>query len=307
IRKKVEYEAEILLLQKLKIKNNNYLKQLYKQAYHIGGVYYVARHKTEEIENEISDVRRKFKAREEFLRKLTRGEMAAGVAIQKRLYSIEETQFLEMQEFIRRKALYALALTEVELPLRKIEADAVRIRLLHRRHSQMLQEIREKQEVVRKKVGATKKNLRSKSKKRRKELTKTEEKVSIIHQEIDFTRSKTIVLNAKSKELCKEIKIMKLEKINFEDKLNKLKDEFMKLRFDREHVQGVFDHLNLEKQHCEERIFEEDNLFRKLAEMRQSTLANIQVQKFESVFSPFHCFLTVVRQNTTVAKDGEGK
>lgn len=40
-----------------------------------------------------------------------------------------------MQEFIRRKGLYSMALTEVELPLRQIEADTVRIRILHRQHS----------------------------------------------------------------------------------------------------------------------------------------------------------------------------
>lgn len=55
------------------------------------------------------------------------------------------------------------------------------------------------------------------------------------------------------------------------------RDEFIKLRFDKEHSQGVFDHLKLEKQHCEERIFEEDKMFRKLVEMRQSTLAEIRV------------------------------
>lgn len=40
-----------------------------------------------------------------------------------------------MQEFIRRKSLYATALSEVELPLRQIEADAVRIRILHHQHA----------------------------------------------------------------------------------------------------------------------------------------------------------------------------
>lgn len=45
------------------MKNNNYLRQLYKQAYHIGAIYHVAKHKTDEIENKIADVRRKFKVR----------------------------------------------------------------------------------------------------------------------------------------------------------------------------------------------------------------------------------------------------
>lgn len=42
-----------------------------------------------------------------------------------------------MQEFIRRKSLYATALSEVELPLRQIEADAVRIRILHGQHAEV--------------------------------------------------------------------------------------------------------------------------------------------------------------------------
>ncbi|KAL1773448.1 hypothetical protein HispidOSU_004375 [Sigmodon hispidus] len=284
MKKKVEYELEIQSLLELKAKNNSYLRQLYKQAYHIGAIYHLAKHKTDELENKIAEVRRKFKVskgREDFLKKLTRGEMAAGIEIQKRLYFIEESQFLEMQEFLRRKALYTLALTEIELPLRKIEADAVRIRLLHRQHTNMLQGIREKKELVRKKVAATKKKLRSKNKKSRKELTKTEGKGSLIHQEIELTKSKTIILNAKSQELGKEIKIMKLEKITYEDKLEKLKDEFMKLRFDREHAKGMFDHLNEEKQHCEERIFEEDRKFKKLVGMRQSTLEDIRKQQVE--------------------------
>lgn len=61
--------------------------------------------------------------------------MICNLGWQKKLYAIEETQFVEMQEFIRRKSLYASALTEVELPLRQIEADAVRIRILHRQHA----------------------------------------------------------------------------------------------------------------------------------------------------------------------------
>ncbi|XP_040613830.1 coiled-coil domain-containing protein 178 [Mesocricetus auratus] len=274
IKKKLEYEAEIQSLQELKIKNNSYLRELYKQSYNIGAIYHVAKHKTDELEDQIAEVRRKFKNREDFLKKLTRGEMAAGLEIQKKLYSIEETQLVEMQEYTRRKALYALALAEVEMPLREIEADAVRIRYFHRQHSMMLQDIREKKKLVKKQVESTKKKLRKRSKKSRKELTKTEGKGSLIHQEIEITRNKTIVLNAKNKELGKEIKAIKLELINYEDKLEKLKDEFIKLRFDKEHTQGVFDHLMREKQHCEERIFDEDRRFRRLAEMRQSTLTD---------------------------------
>ena len=56
---------------------------------------------------------------------------------QKRLYAIEETQFIEMQEFIRRQVLYNMALLEVEEQLKELEAEAVRIRYLHRQHSKV--------------------------------------------------------------------------------------------------------------------------------------------------------------------------
>ena len=47
----------------MKIRNNNYLKQLYKQSYHTGAVYHLAKHKTDELEDKIAEVRRKFKVR----------------------------------------------------------------------------------------------------------------------------------------------------------------------------------------------------------------------------------------------------
>lgn len=57
----MDYESEIQSLLELKIKNNNYLRQLYKQTYHIGAVFHLAKHKTDEMEDKIADVRRKFK------------------------------------------------------------------------------------------------------------------------------------------------------------------------------------------------------------------------------------------------------
>ncbi|GAB1301486.1 Coiled-coil domain-containing protein 178 [Apodemus speciosus] len=305
IKKKTELEDEIHTFVEMKIKNDNYLKQLYKQAYHTGAVYHLAKHKTDELEDKIAEVRRKFKTqpegrpvqlsdielqsqylrsiirqmdlqndfrrwsgREEFLKKLIRSDIATGIDIQKRLYSIEEAQFVEMQEFIRRKALYNLALLEVEEPLKELEAEAVKIRMLH--------DIRKRKERVKRRVDATKKKLKRKSKKSRKELTKTEGRRSIIHQEIESAKGKTVVLQEKSKELSKEIKIMNVERTNYEDKLGKLQDEFMKLRFDREHVHGVYDHLTKQKQYCEERLFDEDRRFRRITDMRQSTLENIK-------------------------------
>ncbi|XP_028630723.1 coiled-coil domain-containing protein 178 [Grammomys surdaster] len=276
IKKKTELEEEIHSFVEMKIKNNNYLKQLYKQAYHTGAVYHLAKHKTEELEDKLAEVRRKFKSREEFLKRLMRSDIAAGLEIQKRLYAIEESQFVEMQEFLRRKALYHMALLEVEEPLQELEEEAVRIRYLHKQHLDMLLDIRKRKERVKKRVDATKKKLRKKSKKSQKKLTKTEGRGSIIHQEIEVARGKTVVLHEKSIELSKEIKIMNLERTNYEDKLEKLQDEFIKLRFDREHVHGVYDHLVQEKQHCEERIFDEERRFRRLIDMRKNTLENIK-------------------------------
>ncbi|XP_051019929.1 coiled-coil domain-containing protein 178 [Acomys russatus] len=283
IRNKLEYEEEIQSLLQEKIKNNVYLKQLYKQAYQIGAIYHAAKQKTDELETKIADMRKRFKGREDFLKKLTRGEMTAGVEIQKRLYIVEETQFVEMQEFLRRKALYNLALSEVQFPLRQIEADAVRIRLLHRQHSNMLHELRKKKEFVRKKVEATKKKLRKRSKKSRKELTQTEGKGSVILQEIEETKNKTIIFNAKSRELGKEIKMMEQEKMNYEDKLEKMKDEFIKLRFEKDKTQSVYDHLRHEKQMCEERMFQEERFFKRFVEARQSALMNIQTLQDQSL------------------------
>ncbi|XP_035294635.1 coiled-coil domain-containing protein 178 isoform X2 [Cricetulus griseus] len=283
VRKKVEYGYEVESLQELKIKNSNYLKQLYKQSYHIGAVYYLAKHKTEELENKIAEVRRKFKNREDFLKKLTRSEMISCNERLKNLYNIEENHYVEMQEYMRRKALYSLALSEAESTLHHIEEDAVGVRLVHRQHSTMLQDIREKKEHVKKKVEETKKTLRKKSKRSRKELTKREGKGSLIHQEIEITKQKTVVLIEKSKELSNEITSMKLEKITYEEILEKLKEEFIKLRFDKEHSQGVYDHFMLEKQRCEERIFEEDKKFQKLVEIRQSTLADIRKVQDDSL------------------------
>lgn len=61
IRKKAEHESEIQSLLKLKSKNNVYLKQLYMEAYHISAVYHLIKHKTEELDDKISEVRRRFK------------------------------------------------------------------------------------------------------------------------------------------------------------------------------------------------------------------------------------------------------
>ena len=61
IRKKSELESEIQSLLHLRSKNEDVLKQLYKEAYNIGAIFQLTRFKTEELEQKIAEVRRKFK------------------------------------------------------------------------------------------------------------------------------------------------------------------------------------------------------------------------------------------------------
>ncbi|EDL76111.1 similar to Myosin heavy chain A (MHC A) (predicted), partial [Rattus norvegicus] len=154
IRKRAELEDEIHSFREMKTRNNNYLKHLYKQSYHVGAVYHIARHKTDELEDKLAEVRRKFKVREDFLKRLIRSHIATGIEVQKRLYSVEESQFAEMQEYIRRKVLYNAALLEVQEPLKEFEREAERIRNIHREHAKMVHDIRRRKERVKRKVEA---------------------------------------------------------------------------------------------------------------------------------------------------------
>lgn len=61
IRKKSELESEIQSLLQMRSKNEDFLKQLYKEAYNIGAIFHRTRFKTEELEQKIAEVRRKFK------------------------------------------------------------------------------------------------------------------------------------------------------------------------------------------------------------------------------------------------------
>ncbi|XP_055481686.1 coiled-coil domain-containing protein 178 [Psammomys obesus] len=283
IQRKTECEGEIEALVQMKAQNHSYLKQLYKKAYKIGALYQAARDKTDAMEDQISEVRRKFKVREESLKKRTRAEISKGIEVQKELFSTEEYQFNEVQEFLKKKALYILALSEVEIPLRDIETELVRLKDVHQHHSDALEQIYERRLTVKRRVEATKKKLLRKRRHSRKELTKTEGRVSIIHQKIESNKIKTIVFNTKCKELEKQINLMEVEKNHFEDKLEKLKDEFIKLRFDREHVQAVQNILLEEKEMCQARVFEENKKFQKIFEMRQSTLNTIWKLQEESL------------------------
>lgn len=45
----------------MRSKNEDFLKQLYKEAYNIGAIFHLTKFKTEELEQKVAEVRRKFK------------------------------------------------------------------------------------------------------------------------------------------------------------------------------------------------------------------------------------------------------
>uniref|UniRef100_A0A2K6F4D6 Coiled-coil domain containing 178 n=1 Tax=Propithecus coquereli TaxID=379532 RepID=A0A2K6F4D6_PROCO len=235
----IKFEAEIRSLIKRKAVNDGILKQLYKEAYHVGAIFHLTEHKTDELETKIAEVRRKFKGREEFLKKLTQGEVATGIMIQKKLYSIHEAQLLERQELMKQKAIYALALAELEAPLLQLEEEAARIRNIHQEQS--------------------------------------DDERSVIFHELETTKSKTVTCHAKIDELDEELRAKEERKRSFDQTLEILKNQFISMRFKKEHAQAVFDHFTEEKRNCEERMLEDAQRFRTLLAMRQKTLDEIKV------------------------------
>ncbi|KAL4682613.1 hypothetical protein H8959_002168, partial [Pygathrix nigripes] len=276
IRKKSQYESEIKSLTMMKLKNEKHLKSIYREAYRIGTVFHLTKHKTDEMEDKIAEVRRKFKGREEFLKKLTRGEVAAGMVLQKKLYSIYEVQALERKELMKNRAIYAISLAELQEPLLQLEDEAERIRTLYKEHSAVLNNILDQKDFIRRKVEKVKKKLRKKEKKALDALIETESKRSAIFKDLETTKSKTMIFYAKINELNEELKAKEEEKKSFDQILEVLKNKFVTMRFKREHAQAVFNHYMQEKKDCEERIFEEDQRFRMLLAVRQKTLRDIQ-------------------------------
>uniref|UniRef100_A0A2K6PXC9 Coiled-coil domain containing 178 n=1 Tax=Rhinopithecus roxellana TaxID=61622 RepID=A0A2K6PXC9_RHIRO len=260
IRKKSQYESEIKSLTMMKLKNEKHLKSIYREAYRIGTVFHLTKHKTDEMEDKIAEVRRKFKGREEFLKKLTRGEVAAGMVLQKKLYSIYEVQALERKELMKNRAIYAISLAELQEPLLQLEDEAERIRTLYKEHSAVIFKIKHSC------------------------IFFFQSKRSAIFKDLETTKSKTMIFYAKINELNEELKAKEEEKKSFDQILEVLKNKFVTMRFKREHAQAVFDHYMQEKKDCEERIFEEDQRFRVLLAVRQKTLRDTQVSII------FECF-----------------
>ncbi|XP_042818600.1 coiled-coil domain-containing protein 178 isoform X1 [Panthera tigris] len=276
IRKKSEFESEIQSLMKLRGKNDEFIKQLYRQAYHLGAIFHLTKFKTEELEDKIAEVRRKFKGREEFLKRLIRSEVTNGMMIQKKLYSIQEEQILERQDFMEKKAMYTLALAELETPLLELEEDAAKIRTAHKEHADTLNDIIEKRQHVKRNVERTKKNLRKKGKKTRDAIIETEEKRSMIFKEIKTTKSKTVIYHAKIDQLNKDLEEKEKEKNILAQTLEQLKNHYITIKYKKEYAQAVFDQLVSEKKTCEERLYEEEQRYRTLITMRQKTLADIK-------------------------------
>ncbi|XP_037010428.2 coiled-coil domain-containing protein 178 [Artibeus jamaicensis] len=283
VRKKSEIESEIQSLMKMKSKNDRYLRQLYKEAYQIGAVFHLTKFKTEELEEQIAEVRRKFKGREDFLKKLTRGAVATGIKIQKKMYALQEKQILEKQELLKRKVMFSLILAETEAPLVQMENDAVRIKNIHKEQFEILHRIIEKKNYVKENVQKTKKKLRKKGKKTKEALIETEEKYSVIFNEIETAKSKTVIYHTKISTLNKDLEEKEEEKKNFIEILDNLKEHFLTIKFKKEQAQAVYDHLMSEKRACEERLCEEEQRYRTLITRRQKTLADIQKLQDDSL------------------------
>ncbi|XP_011360832.1 coiled-coil domain-containing protein 178 [Pteropus vampyrus] len=276
VRKKSVLDSEIQSLRKLKSKNDDYLKQLYKESYNIGAIFHITKFKTEELEEKIAEVRRKFRGREEFLKRQTRGEVANGMLIQKRLYSVQEELTLEKQDLLKKKAIYSQILAEIEAPLLQMEEDAERMKTVHEEHSDVLSHIIKKRKYVQKKVKKTKKNLRRKGRETQEALIEAKEKCSIIFNEIKTAKSKTVVYQEKISKLNENLDEKEKEKKHFEQILDNLKEQFLTVRFKKENAQAVHDHLISEQKACRERISEEEQRFTTLVAMRQKTLKDIK-------------------------------
>ncbi|ELK28264.1 hypothetical protein MDA_GLEAN10016520 [Myotis davidii] len=233
IRKKSEFESDIRSLMIMKLKNEEYLRGLYKDAYQIGAVFHMTRYKTEELEEKIAE------GREDFLKKITRSEVANGMILQKKLFSLQEEEQLEREELIRRIAIYSLTLTEIEEPLLQMEENAEQIKALHKEHFNA--------------------------------------EHSVIFGEIEAAKNKTAFYQDKITTLNTELEEREKAKIILNELLDILREKHASVKFKKKHIQAVYDHLIHEKVACEEQLKEEERIHRNLVAMRQKTLADLKV------------------------------
>ncbi|XP_037364172.1 coiled-coil domain-containing protein 178 [Talpa occidentalis] len=276
VKKKAILETDIQSLIRLKQKHDNYLKYIYREGYHIGAIYHLIKFKTEELEEKIADVRRKYKGREDFMKSFIRGIVANGIALQKKLVAIQDDQALEKDALRKQKSTYILMLEEIERPLFQLEQDAIKIKTIYNEHYNRLRDIIKKRHTIKKNVERTKKQLRKRGKKTRDALMLAEEKQSLIFKEIESAKSKTFLYQTKISQMDKDLEEKIKEKENLVQKINSLKDQFVTIRYKREHAQVVFEHLMNEKKLCKERLYEDEQKFQLLLTMRKNTLANIK-------------------------------
>ncbi|XP_014404764.1 PREDICTED: coiled-coil domain-containing protein 178, partial [Myotis brandtii] len=276
VRKKSEFESDIQGLMIMKFKNEEYLRGLYKDAYQIGAVFHLTRYKTEELQEKIAEVRRKFQGREDFLKKINRTQVANGMMLQKKLLSLQEEEQLEREELLRRIAIYSLTLAEIEEPLLQMEENAEQIRTIHIEHFNRLGDIIAKREDIKTNVERTKEKLQMKGKKTQEALIETEAKHSIIFGEIEAAKNKTAFYQDKIATLNKEIEEREKAKIILNELLDILREKYASVTFKKKHIQAIYDHLIHEKVACEERLDEEEQIHRNLVAMRQTTLADLK-------------------------------
>ncbi|XP_059560926.1 coiled-coil domain-containing protein 178 [Myotis daubentonii] len=283
VRKKSEFESDIRGLMIMKLKNEEYLRGLYKDAYQIGAVFHLTRYKTEELEEKISEVRRKFQGREDFLKKITRSEVANGTILQKKLFSLQEEEQLEREELLRRIAIYSLTLAEIEEPLLQMEENAEQIKALHKEHFSRLGDIVAKREDVKINVERTKEKLQIKGKKTQEALIKTEAEHSVIFGEIEAAKNKTAFYQDKITTLNKELEEREKARIILNELLDILREKHASVKFTKKHIQAIYDHLIHEKVACEERFDEEEQIHRNLIAVRQKTLADLKKLQDDSL------------------------
>ncbi|MBZ3882203.1 Coiled-coil domain-containing protein 178 [Sciurus carolinensis] len=279
--KKSNYQQHYLeVLNKFYVTKSSWDTELSNVAKDFSDVSIAHTQGTEENERlllDLENMTKEINDREDFLKRRIRSQIAAGMMIQKKIYSVQDDQMNEKKELLRQKAVYALALQEIQEPLLRLESDAVHLETLHQEQYNLLNDIIERREFVRKKVEKTKKKLRRKGKKAREALIETGEKRSAVFQELESTKGKTYAFNVKISELKIELKEQEDENVAFEKKIEQLKENFLVVRFKRENAQSIFDHFMDKKKDCEERIFEEDQKFTMLFNTRQKTLKDIKV------------------------------
>ncbi|XP_054980799.1 coiled-coil domain-containing protein 178 [Sorex araneus] len=276
IRTKADIESEIHVMLKMVIKNDQLHKYLHRKAYEISALYHITRYKLEDLEEKIVEVRRKFKGREEFLKKRIRAIVAHGLRDQKKLLNIGDYFDTEKLLFLKRKRIYSELLKTIEEPMDKIREQAAKIRETHQEHFMILSNLLQKRDSVKKSVELKHKNLQEIEKKTRDSIAEEEDKQSAILKEIQTTLSKITFFQTKVNQLETDLEEMEREKECFAYLISNSREKLVTNNYKKEQTELVFGHLLQEKKICEKRISEEEQKFKQLFSMRNKTLANIK-------------------------------